>query len=225
MVEIALFGGQGAAAMVAQSLRRLAAGGRAVRVAGLLNDQLPPGREIAGARVLGPFDSWRSLPETVLFIAPLPKAKDMQRRSARVLALGIPDARWASVVDPAACIADDAVLGAGCFVGAFGVVDAAARLGRHAWLWPAAQVGHDADVGDFVFLGRAAVVSGRCRLATGAHIGPGAVVRDGCRIGRFAIVGAGAVVIQDVPDHAIVAGNPARAIGSLDPADDPADLA
>jgi len=47
----------------------------------------------------------------------------------------------------------------------------------------------------------------------GASIGAGAVVLPGVTIGRWAMVGAGAVVTRDVPDHAIVAGNPARLAG------------
>jgi UDP-2-acetamido-3-amino-2,3-dideoxy-glucuronate N-acetyltransferase len=43
-----------------------------------------------------------------------------------------------------------------------------------------------------------------------ASIGSGAVVLCGLTIGENAIVGAGAVVTHDVPDGAIVAGNPAR---------------
>ena len=35
----------------------------------------------------------------------------------------------------------------------------------------------------------------------------------GCDIGTYAMVGAGAVVTHPVPDHALVAGNPARRIG------------
>jgi len=35
----------------------------------------------------------------------------------------------------------------------------------------------------------------------------------GVTIGRYAFVGAGAVVTWDVPDHALVVGNPARQIG------------
>lgn len=44
-------------------------------------------------------------------------------------------------------------------------------------------------------------------------IGARAIVLPGCtRIGAHSIVGAGAVVTKDVPDYAIVGGNPARVI-------------
>lgn len=48
----------------------------------------------------------------------------------------------------------------------------------------------------------------------GASLGGGAVLLPGIEVGRFAIVGAGAVVTSSVPDYAIVAGNPARKIGT-----------
>jgi UDP-2-acetamido-3-amino-2,3-dideoxy-glucuronate N-acetyltransferase len=46
-----------------------------------------------------------------------------------------------------------------------------------------------------------------------ASIGSNATVMGGVTIGEGALVGAGAVVTRDVPDHAIVAGVPARVIG------------
>ena len=45
-----------------------------------------------------------------------------------------------------------------------------------------------------------------------AAIGTGAVILPGLIIGYRAVVGAGAVVTQDVPDGAVVGGNPARVL-------------
>lgn len=47
----------------------------------------------------------------------------------------------------------------------------------------------------------------------GASIGANATIVCGTTIGRYAFVGAGAVVTKDVPDHALVLGNPARQTG------------
>lgn len=45
-----------------------------------------------------------------------------------------------------------------------------------------------------------------------AWIGIGAIVCPGVTVGRNAVVAAGAVVTRDVPDNAVVAGNPAKVI-------------
>ena len=48
------------------------------------------------------------------------------------------------------------------------------------------------------------------RVKRGASIGTSSTILCGVTIGENAIVGAGSVVTKDVPDNAIVAGNPAR---------------
>jgi len=54
------------------------------------------------------------------------------------------------------------------------------------------------------------------RVAKGASVGANATVLPGLTIGKHAMVAAGAVVTKDVPQNAIVAGNPARITGYVD---------
>jgi acetyltransferase-like isoleucine patch superfamily enzyme len=48
-----------------------------------------------------------------------------------------------------------------------------------------------------------------------ASIGSNATILAGITIGEGALIGAGAVVTKNVPDHAVVAGVPARVIGDV----------
>ena len=50
----------------------------------------------------------------------------------------------------------------------------------------------------------------------GASIGSNATILAGITIGKNAMIGAGAVVTKDVPDNAVVAGNPAKIIKIAD---------
>jgi UDP-2-acetamido-3-amino-2,3-dideoxy-glucuronate N-acetyltransferase len=54
---------------------------------------------------------------------------------------------------------------------------------------------------------------GQTLVREGASVGARSVVVTGITIGRFALVGAGSVVTRDVPDHALVFGNPAKIRG------------
>ena len=54
-------------------------------------------------------------------------------------------------------------------------------------------------------------------IKKGAWIGANVVILRGISIGKHAIVGAGSVVTKDVPDYAVVVGNPAKVIKMLDP--------
>jgi len=50
-------------------------------------------------------------------------------------------------------------------------------------------------------------------IKKGATIGANATIVCGVTIGRYAFIGAGAVINKNVPDHALVAGNPGKGIG------------
>jgi UDP-2-acetamido-3-amino-2,3-dideoxy-glucuronate N-acetyltransferase len=57
------------------------------------------------------------------------------------------------------------------------------------------------------------------RIERGARVGGGSVLLPGVTIGANAFVGAGSVVTKDVPARAIVVGNPARVVGTVDDAE------
>ncbi len=51
-------------------------------------------------------------------------------------------------------------------------------------------------------------------IGDGAVLGAHAVVVGGVKVGDHAMVGANSVVLSDVPDYAVVIGNPARRVGT-----------
>ncbi len=52
-------------------------------------------------------------------------------------------------------------------------------------------------------------------ILAGAWVASGAIILGPCVVGRNAVVAAGAVVTADVPDHAVVAGVPARQVAAI----------
>jgi UDP-2-acetamido-3-amino-2,3-dideoxy-glucuronate N-acetyltransferase len=122
-----------------------------------------------------------------------------------------------------------AEVGADCNVGDHAFIEGGARLGDRVTVKNAVLVWDRVTVEDEVFLGPNMVFTNDLAprvgfkkapeqlvptlVRRGATIGANATVVCGVTIGSHAFVAAGAVVVDDVADHALVAGNPARRIG------------
>lgn len=91
-------------------------------------------------------------------------------------------------------------------------INAEVKIGRHCIINTASVIEHESVIEDFVHISPNAALAGNILVKKGAHIGLGANVIQGITIGENAIIGAGAVVLTNVPDHAVVVGNPGRIV-------------
>lgn len=194
--RIVVFGGGDHGVVVAE-----AAGLAGFDVVGFVDERIPAGTMVADRPVL------EAIPEGARVIVAI---GDNAGRSEAVERLAIDDRRLATVVHPTAFISPSAALEPGVFIGPRAVVHAAARVGRGAIVNTAAVVEHHNDIAPFAHLAPGAALAGRVRVGGRALVGVGAAVRPGVAIGADAVVGAGAVVVDNVPEAAVVMGNPAR---------------
>jgi sugar O-acyltransferase (sialic acid O-acetyltransferase NeuD family) len=116
---------------------------------------------------------------------------------------------YVNLVHPSSIILPRTTLGVGTIVSCGVLVASNATIGKHVFLNRGARVGHHTRIGDFVAIQPGANIAGMIEIGDATYIGMGAVIIERLKIGRESIIAAGSVVTKDVPDHVLVAGNPA----------------
>jgi acetyltransferase EpsM len=111
-----------------------------------------------------------------------------------------------------AVIAPTVIIGVGTVVMANASINAGVIICNHCIINTGATVEHGCQLGDYVHISPNSALAGDVIIGEGTHIGIGAVVIPGVKIGKWVIIGAGAVVLEDVPDFAVVVGNPGKII-------------
>lgn len=125
-------------------------------------------------------------------------------------------------------IMPDCIIGKNCNLGQNVVVSPQVTLGNNVKVQNNVSIYTGVICEDDVFLGPSMVftnvINPRSAIARkseykqtlvkqGASIGANATIVCGITIGRYAFIGAGAVVTKNVPDYALLIGNPARQAG------------
>lgn len=119
-------------------------------------------------------------------------------------------------------------IGDQCNIGQNVVISPEVILGKNVKIQNNVSIYTGVTCGDDVFLGPSCVFTNvsnprsgvnrrgqydKTHVGNGASIGANATIVCGHNIGQYAFIGAGAVVTKDVPDYALLVGNPARQIG------------
>lgn len=205
-LPVIILGAGGHAGVLTDTLGRL---GRAVR--GLIDDDpTTHGRTVHGLEVQSPaiLDSLK--PEQIELVNGIGSTRAVTARQQRYEQLQAQGFRFASIIHPAAIVAESATLGQGAQVMAGAVIQNNARIGDNALINTRASIDHDCAIGDHAHIAPGATISGNVRIGAATHVGAGAVIIQGITIGSHATIGAGAVVLQDLAEQTTAVGNPAR---------------
>lgn len=124
--------------------------------------------------------------------------------------------QFLTVIHPFSCVSKSAKLGVGTVVMQGAIIQSGVSIGRHCIINTKASVDHDCKIGNYVHIASGATLCGEVEVGECAWIGAGAVIKQQVKIGNNCMIGAGAVIIKDIPDNAVVVGNPGRIIRFLE---------
>lgn len=180
--------------------------------------------ESVNSVVLGAFDMDTNIKQMLHFeVIQQPAPGEWPEDGNYVIAVGNNKARkkiaesnvdliYTAALHRTAIISLHTVIGEGTVAMAGTVINAGTVVGKHAILNTNCSIDHDCIIEDYVHISPNAALAGNVQVGEGTHVGIGVSVVQGIKLGRWATIGAGAVIIRDVPDFAVVVGNPGRII-------------
>lgn len=92
------------------------------------------------------------------------------------------------------------------------VINHSCKIGKHCILNTNCSVDHDCIIEDFVHISPNVGLAGNIHIGKYTHVGIGANIIQGIKIGKNVTIGAGSVIIEDIPNNAVVVGNPGKII-------------
>ena len=131
-------------------------------------------------------------------------------------------------------ILSDAVVGENCNICAHTLIENDVVIGSNVTIKSGVYVWDGITIENNVFIGPCVAFTNdkfprskiypdsfqRTLIQQGSSVGANATILPGIQIGRYAMIGAGSVVTKDVPDFAIVVGNPARIVRYIEKEND-----
>lgn len=86
------------------------------------------------------------------------------------------------------------------------------EIGEGTCLDHGIHVAHNAKIGKYNTLAAHCIIEGSCEVGDFNTFGAGVIMQRKTKIGNNCLVGSGSVITKDMPDNAVIVGNPARII-------------
>lgn len=119
---------------------------------------------------------------------------------------------FGKTIHSSAVISNSSSINDGTVVMAGAIINADTKIGKHCIINTNSVIEHDCVIEDYVHISPNATITGNTYIGEGTHVGAGAIIIPNLKIGKWGTIGAGAVIIKDVPDYAVVVGNPGKII-------------
>ena len=208
MDELLLIAASGLAREVLAAVRE---SGRFDVIGILDDDAAKTGAIVDGVRILGPASDALHYPGAGVVVC-VGSGTGRARIVDRLAELGLPDRRYATIVDSLVRIPAGCWIGRGSVLLGHVTLTAGVTLGEHVVVMPGVTLTHDDVVEDFATFAAGVSLGGGVRIGRGAYLGMNASVREGASVGAGATIGMGAAVLADVPDDETWVGVPARVL-------------
>jgi sugar O-acyltransferase (sialic acid O-acetyltransferase NeuD family) len=121
-------------------------------------------------------------------------------------------ADYGIAIHPSSLISGRSIVQDGTVIMGGVTINVNTHVGRHCIVNTNASIDHDCVLEDFTHVSPNVALCGDVQIGEGTHVGAGACVIPGKKVGKWCTIGAGSIVVNDIPDHAVVVGNPARII-------------
>jgi len=207
--KIFIYGGGGHAKVIMDIIRSQF-GDSAIK--GVLDDNPAKKNEIFyGHKILGSLNELKEDSEASFIIA----IGDNAIRAEKAKHLAGLNKSFITLIHSSAIVAPSAKIGEGTVIMPGVIVNADAVIGSHCIVNTGAVIEHDCVVEDFAHIAPNTVLTGGVKVGSFTLVGANSVIVPYKSVGSQCLIGAGSVVTKNIPDFALVRGNPARIIKVL----------
>lgn len=200
--SILIFGGGGHGKTLIELLRNL----REYKIAGIIDDGIPPGQEILGVVVLGGREQLVEVHQSGVrnAVNAVGGIGNIQSRIQIFDLLHEAGFFCPPLVHRTAVLEPSAKISSGVQILALSYIGSSAQIGYGVIVNTSTIVSHDCRIGDYSVISPGALIAGGVEIGRAVLIGMAVTINLGVRIGDGVRIGNGATIKADVPDGVIV---------------------